>query len=67
MPYDDTDGDYDKQLGHGLASEKQCDFIKANVLKEADKTDSVGQFNTLIIPLHTCGAKHFADLCVMHT
>ena len=64
VPYDDTDGDYDKKLGHDLASEEQCDFIKANLLKEADKTDSVGQFNTLSMP---CGAKHFANLCVIRS
>ena len=67
VPYDTTDGGDGKKLGQDLASEEQCDFIKADLLKEADKTDSVGQFNTLSIPLHICDAKNFADLCVIHS
>ena len=48
VPYDATDGDYNKKLDNNVDGEEQCDFIEASIFKkEADETDSVGQFNTL--------------------
>ena len=48
VPYDTTDGDYDKKLDHSVVSEEHCDFIEASIFEnEADEIDSMGQFNTL--------------------